>query len=110
VTTWIALLVVGAGSYAFRSLPLFVGRFATPTPRTRRLVGDAGLAAIVALVAGSLRHHADAWGPAHGVVAAAALAVTAGLSARGRPFPVALGAGLAVAVGLGVAVTHLVHP
>ena len=62
MSTWVAILGVGLGSYAFRVVPLLVLDRAPLPPRVEALIGRAGLAAITALIA--LATHAAASGGA----------------------------------------------
>jgi branched-subunit amino acid transport protein len=79
MTTLLVMVAVGLGSYAFRVVPVALLRGAALSQGQERLIRDAGLAAVTALVVTSTRHAATgsaAW-PTLGAVAAA-LAVAAG--------------------------------
>ncbi len=107
MSTWIAVILVGAGSYAARSIPLLRSRGHASTGGWRdRLVRRAGLAAIAAMVAGSLRHHGQAGSPDALAAALTAAAVAAG-AARRRSFGLAVAAGLASYVLVHAAVAAL---
>jgi branched-subunit amino acid transport protein len=106
MTTWIAVLTVGAGSYFFRVAPLFIGWFASPPSWLDRALRHAGSASLMALAATSVRLQltdvtaAAAAGTIAAVLAGGALAV------RGRPmWLVAL-----VGVGVQLLLTSLLQP
>ena len=97
---WIAVLAVGVGSYAFRLLPLLIVGRLDLSPKTQELIGRAGLAAITALIAGSLQ------ATAHGATTLPTLAagtVGIGLAARQASMLriVAVGGAMYAAVRLG---------
>jgi branched-subunit amino acid transport protein len=100
VSTWIALLGVGLGSYAFRVVPLLVLDRASLSPRVEALVGRAGLAAITALIALSTQS-AAAGGAAPEALAGVGVGAVA--SARRAPMllVVAAGGAMYAAVRLG---------
>jgi branched-subunit amino acid transport protein len=97
---WVAVLVVGAGSYLLRLLPLVLtGRFAVPD-RAAQLLQDAGLAAMATLLmtsATAVVREQDGFGLA---VLAGCLLVGGGLAYAGRSVVVVVGGGAAAyAVG-----------
>jgi branched-subunit amino acid transport protein len=100
VSTWVAVLAVGGGSYLARLLPLLVRRAAETGPRVQRRLGYAGVAAITALVAAALRHHTDATGWADGVAALVATGIATVLSRQGRSFLLAVGVALVAYLAL----------
>lgn len=53
---WIAILLVGVGSYGLRAAPLFVARVAQLSPRARATAERAGAASLVALAVVTIRH------------------------------------------------------
>lgn len=79
---WIAVLLVGAGSYLFRAAPLFAGRVAQLPPRARVTAERAGAASLVALTAVTIRHHTLDVDAIAAVATLAALAVGTVLAAR----------------------------
>ena len=96
MSTWIALLVVGAGSYAFRLVPLMAGSRAAVVDRAQRALSYAGTAALSALVVTSISHqddHGSAPGP---LVAALAVLTGAAVVGRGGSMGKAIAAGMAV--------------
>ena len=90
MSTWLVVLAVGAGSFAFRAGPLLLLHRATLSDRTERAIRHAGTAAIAALIALSTQGAAE-----HGSPAAALLAVAAGvvLVARRASMPAIIVAG-----------------
>jgi branched-subunit amino acid transport protein len=58
VTTWIVMLGVGAGSFAFRLGPLLAFRRAALGERGDRVIRSAGTAAITALIVVSVKQNA----------------------------------------------------
>jgi branched-subunit amino acid transport protein len=96
MTTWLVVLAVGAGSYAFRALPFFVPGRWRESPAVERTLAHAGTAALAALVASGLRHGVDT-GHGAGFLVAGAVAVV--VAVRGGSMPRVLLAGaLAYAV------------
>lgn len=79
---WMAILLVGAGSYVFRAAPLFVGRVAQLSPHARATAERAGTASLVALAAITIRHQTVDVEASAAVAAAAAIAVGSVLAAR----------------------------
>jgi branched-subunit amino acid transport protein len=77
---WLVLLAVGLGSFAFRLGPLLLLHRVTLSERGDRVIRDAGLAAITALVATSARQSATTGSV---VPVLAAMGVGVGLAARG---------------------------
>lgn len=77
MTTWLVMIGVGLGSYAFRTLPALLLRVSTLSARRERLIRDAGLAAVAALVATSTRVAADGTAGRPALVAVAAALVLA---------------------------------
>ncbi len=80
MTTWIAILAVGAGSFAFRLGPLLLLERRRLGERADRTIRHAGMAAITALIAVSTVH-SSAGGNALPTLAAVAAALA--LASRG---------------------------
>jgi branched-subunit amino acid transport protein len=78
--TWVVILAVGAGSFAFRLGPLLVFERVSLTERGDRVIRHAGTAAITALIVVTTKHSATG-----GAVIPTLLAVAAALvlAARG---------------------------
>lgn len=91
MTTVVALLLVGAGSLAFRLVPL-LGAARIPES-VSRVAGWAGASVLAAVVVRGVLHHQDPSIPYAVPVAVLALAVALTVAARGRPVLVVLGAG-----------------
>jgi branched-subunit amino acid transport protein len=91
VNVVLAVLVVGAGSLAYRMIPLLTGRQIPPT--LARGAGWAGMAVIAGITVRSVVLHEDGSTPLAPLVAA--VSVTAGLvlAYRGRGVLVAVGVG-----------------
>jgi branched-subunit amino acid transport protein len=105
VTTLVALVVVGLGSFAYRLLPL-LGAARVPE-EVSRTAGWAGLSVLAAVtVRGVLRHHDDAvpW-----AVPVAVVSVGLGLvlTARGRSMLVVLAVGAGTYLALSAVVAEL---
>jgi branched-subunit amino acid transport protein len=99
VTTWIAVLAVGALSYAFRAAPLFSPRLAAPSPRVAQLITDAGIASSTAIVVLALRTDIGRF-DRHSLVVAGAFAVGIAVARRGRALPLVVSSGMASYVAL----------
>jgi branched-subunit amino acid transport protein len=78
--TWVVIIAVGVGSFAFRLVPLLVFQKVTLSERGDRLIRDAGTAAIAALIAISARQSATTGETLPTILA---LAVAIVLAARG---------------------------
>ena len=105
MTTWIAVLAVGAISYALRAVPLFSRRFAAPGPRMAQFFADAGTASLTAIIVLSLRHDLASF-DRHALVVATAFAIGIGVARRGRPLPIVVSSGMAAYVTLAVVLSH----
>lgn len=104
MTTVLALVLVGAGSVAYRLLPLLGAR--RLPDQVSRVAGWAGLSVLVAVAVRGALHHRDESVPGAPLVALVSLAVGLLLAARRLPMLVVLLAGagcyLALAAALGV--------
>jgi len=98
MTTLVALLLVGAGSFAYRLLPL-LGAARVPDA-VSRVAGWAGVSVLAAVTVRGVLHHQDRSIPWAVPVAVVALAVALVGAARGRGFLVVLGAGAGTYVAL----------
>jgi branched-subunit amino acid transport protein len=78
--TWVVVVAVGLGSFAFRLGPLLLFQRITLSERGERLVRHAGASAIVALIVVSTKNGASGTATVPTVVAVAVAAV---LAARG---------------------------
>jgi len=96
VTTWIAVLVAGLGSYAFRMGPLLLGNRLRLSERSQDILRHAGMGGIAALLASSILGFGPQGG-AGAIVAVLVAVVAAGLVAwRGRSMTVVVLAGSAL--------------
>jgi branched-subunit amino acid transport protein len=96
VTAWIVIVCIGIGSLAFRIAPLaFAGR--TTSPRTSRLIKDAGAAAVAAITVSNFDRAAQ-----NGDIAALAVAGIVGLilALRGASMLRVVAWGMSVYVGV----------
>ncbi len=82
-TTLVALLLVGAGSLAFRMLPL-LGAARVPE-RLSTVAGWAGLSVLVAVTVRGVLHHEDPSVPWAVPLALVSVGLALALAARGRP-------------------------
>jgi len=98
----VVVLVVAAGSLAFRLVPL-LGAVAVPE-RYARVARGAGMAALTALVVRGILSHREPGVPGAAVIAAVGVAVGLVLAARGRSLVVVLGTGLGTYLVLAAAV------
>jgi branched-subunit amino acid transport protein len=101
MTTALALIVVGAGSLAYRMLPL-LGAARVPGA-VARVAGWAGMSVLAAITVRAVLHHEDGSLPAATAVPVAVVSVGLGLlvAARGRHTLVALAAGAGCYLVLG---------
>lgn len=82
MTTLVAILVVGAGSLAFRLVPLVLA--SQLTEHATRIATWAGLSALVAVTVRGVLQQDDASVPAPTLVAAISVGLALVLAARGR--------------------------
>ena len=75
--TWVVVLAVGAGSFAFRLGPLLLLQRLSLTPRADGVIRHAGIAAITALIVVSTRSNATGMALVPTVLAVAAGVVLA---------------------------------
>ena len=92
---WIAVLAVGAGSYALRAAPLFSPRCRTLSADATARLERAGLASLLALAAASMRHQVVGVSSSAAAASVAALLVGGVLALRGKPMHVVALVGLA---------------
>jgi branched-subunit amino acid transport protein len=78
--TWLTMVLVGLGSYAFRAIPLLVLPRVELSTRADRVLRNAGAAALTALVVTSVTGRAESGTV---VPTLAAIALAAVLAARG---------------------------
>ncbi len=104
--TWFVIVAVGLGSFAFRLGPLLLFQRVTLSERGDRLVRQAGMSAIVALIVVSTRNEASG-----SVAVPTILAVAVGtvLAARGASMVRLLMCGGAVYACSAVVADLLVH-
>ncbi len=101
-----AVVLVGAGSYAFRVVPLLAAGRVRPMPAVERLLGHVPPAVLSALAVTAVLRH-DASGRPHDTVAVVvALAVGMALAHRRLPVVVTVAGGIAgywsAALGVGL--------
>ena len=101
----LAVLVVGAGSMAFRLVPLLTGREIPSS--LARAASWAGLSVIAGITVRSTLLHDDASIPLAPVVALLSVATGLVLAFRGRSVLVAVGAGCASYVVIGATLAGL---
>ena len=102
MTTLVALLLVGAGSFTYRLLPL-LGAARVPEA-VSRVAGWAGVSVLAAVTVRGVLHHHDRSIPWAVPVAVVALAVALAVAVRGRGILVVLGAGAGTYVALSTVV------
>jgi branched-subunit amino acid transport protein len=98
--TWLVIVAVGIGSFAFRLGPLLLFQKVTLSERGDRMIRDAGLAAIAALIAVTARQSATGGAVVPTVLALAAAVV---LAARGASIFLLLVCGGAIYAGSAIA-------
>ena len=102
--TWLVILVVGAGSFAFRLGPLLVFERISLSERGDRVIRHAGTAAIAALIAVSTKQSATGTAVIPTLVA---VAVGVVLAARGASIFLLLVCGGAIYAGSVIAMNLL---
>ena len=105
MTPWIAVLAVGAISYALRAVPLFSRRMSTPNPRLAQFFADAGTASLTAIIVLSLRRDVARF-DRHALIVASAFVIGVWVARRGRSLPVVVSSGMAAYVSLAVVLSH----
>jgi branched-subunit amino acid transport protein len=93
MTTWLAVLAVGLGSYAMRVGPLLLRDRFVPSPRVDDVIRHAGTAAVTALLVTAC---VRAWEANPALPTLAALTVGGVLALRGRSMVQIVVAGLLV--------------
>jgi branched-subunit amino acid transport protein len=96
VLTWIAVLAVGLGSYAFRLTPLLLGARVRLRQTTQDMLRHAGMGGMAALVVSSVVGFGTSGGPAAVASATVATAAAAVVAWRGGSMAVVMLAGGAV--------------
>jgi len=99
VTTWVAVLLVAAGSYALRLLPLLLARGRRWPQEVESGLRYAGYGAVAFLLVGAVRESAHTWSV--GVALTVGLAVGLLAVARRRSLPVVVLAGLGASWAMG---------
>jgi branched-subunit amino acid transport protein len=95
MSTALAVVLVAAGSFLLRFVPLVVDPRLVDSPRVQRMASLAGTAAVSALIAGAVLHQPASDHPAAGGVAVVtALAAGALVAARGKELLAVVAAGL----------------
>ncbi len=93
MTTWIAVLLVGAASYAFRVAPLLLGSRFQLGERNQDILRHAGMGGIAALLVSSVMGFGSTGGIAAMAAATIAVAVAGVVALRGRSMTVVVLAG-----------------
>jgi branched-subunit amino acid transport protein len=107
MTTWIAVVLVGLGSYALRYAPIVaLDRVRLPAV-VERALSHAGAAAMTALIASALMQHLRSHQTVVDVGALVAVAVAALVATTKRSFGVVVATGLVV-YGLALVVANLI--
>jgi branched-subunit amino acid transport protein len=94
VTAWFAVLAVGAGSFAFRWVPLVLAGRRRVTPAAEATLRHASLAAVTALAVGGATAPDLTSGASDVAATVAALAVAGAVAWTRRPMVVVLASGL----------------
>ena len=105
MTTVVALLIVGAGSLAYRLLPL-LGAARVPEA-VSRVAGWAGVSVLAAVSVRGVLQHQDRSIPGAVPVAVVAMAVALAVAVRGRGMLVVLGAGAGAYLALSAVIGAL---
>jgi branched-subunit amino acid transport protein len=96
MTTWLAVVGVGLGSYALRLLPLLLSERIRWSDQVERAINHAGLAALTVLVIAGVQQHDGGGRPGTTLWALTAVITAAVVAHRGRPMLWAVSAGLVV--------------
>lgn len=101
MTMWLAIVLVGAGTFVLRAAPMVGARRLEMSEQAQEALGHAASGAMAALLVMSVAHLSDGAAPSGILAALPAVAVALVLGHRGRPLPLIVVAGLAVyAAGL----------
>jgi branched-subunit amino acid transport protein len=95
IQTWIAVIMVGAGSYLFRYAPVVALHRVSVPPLVERALSYAGASAMTAMLVSALVHHGRTTSVVASVGAVCAVLVAGAVAMRKRSF------GLVVLAGLG---------
>ena len=98
--TWLTMVLVGLGSYAFRVVPLLVLPKLELSAGADRILRHAGAAALTALVVTSITGRADGGDARELVATVAAIASATALAPAGRAMLHVVAAGAAVYGGV----------
>jgi branched-subunit amino acid transport protein len=93
---WIAVLIVGLGSFALRAVPLILGPRLRVAQRTQDVLQHAGIGGITALLVTSVAHIGPAGGATNALPPVAAVAVATVIARRGGSMVLVLLIGAAV--------------
>jgi branched-subunit amino acid transport protein len=104
VMIWVAVLIVGLGSYAFRAIPLILGAKLRLPQHTQDVLRHAGIGGMTALLVSSLVGLGRAGGTTVSLSAIAAVALAAVIARRGASMALAVLAGGAFYGAIGLAV------
>jgi branched-subunit amino acid transport protein len=106
MTMWLAIGLVGLGSYAFRVVPMLLGERMQFSERTDAAFRHASVGAITALLVMSVqRTTSDPFSP-DSIAVGLALAMSGTVALRGRSMPVVVLCGAAT-YGLTLGVAHV---
>lgn len=102
MNAWLAIVLVGAGSYGMRFVPLLLADRWAPGPRMDRALRQAGTAALTALAVAGLRAEPLTATGGDTAVTGAAVLVGSVAALRGHSLTVVVGAGVAVHAALSI--------
>lgn len=108
MTTWIAVLVAGFGSYAFRVAPMLLGNRLRLGERTQNMLRHAGMGGMTALLVTSILGFGSQGGPGAIAAVLVAVGVAALVAWGGRSITLVVLAGSAcyAVIWLGVALVR----
>lgn len=106
MTTVVALILVGAGSVAFRMLPLVWAARVSDTVST--VAGWAGVSVLTAVTVRGVLQHTDSTIPWAVPVAAVSVGAALAVAARGKGMLVVLGVGAGTYLALSTVIAALV--
>ena len=105
MNVWMAVVLVGAGSYLLRALPLFSLRCRSLSASASAKLERAGFASLMALAAGAAHHQTTALSSGAALATVGALVVGAVVALSGRPMYLVALSG----VGVHLALTTIVN-